>query len=241
MTAQISLGQRFGKRVVVSEAIRVKGRAHRMMQCDCGRPPRLVAERQLRKGDAAQCRSCKSRAVFLQHGEGSSQERRSAEYTIWLGMNARCHVPCASNYADYGGRGIKVCDEWRGRGGFERFLSHAGRRPAKGFSIDRIDNLRGYEPGNVRWATREQQTKNRRPFSCAKPGSRYLQAVRWLAEASRAVSYSEARRGIEAPCSTVYVVLERAVRRGHAEKDGCLYRISACGLAWLAQGGVVVG
>jgi len=55
-----------------------------------------------------------------------------------------------------------VCDEWKGPGGYERFLEHVGRRPSPNHSLDRIDNSGGYAPGNVRWATWSQQHRNRR-------------------------------------------------------------------------------
>lgn len=92
------------------------------------------------------------------------RERRAAvpEYLHWKHMNQRCHNREHPKFADYGGRGILVCAEWRGPGGFDRFLSHIGRRPARGYSVDRIDNDRGYEPGNVRWATAQQQARNTR-------------------------------------------------------------------------------
>jgi len=64
--------------------------------------------------------------------------------------------------ADYHDRGIGVCAEWIGEGGFTLFLEHIGRRPGSGFSVGRIDNDKGYEPGNVRWETWRQQQRNRR-------------------------------------------------------------------------------
>ena len=60
------------------------------------------------------------------------------------------------------GRGIRVCDEWRGPDGYSLFLAHIGPRPSPEHSLDRIDNARGYEPGNVRWATQQVQTSNTR-------------------------------------------------------------------------------
>lgn len=87
----------------------------------------------------------------------------TTEYSIWSGMQARCHNPRNKKFKQYGGRGIVVCDEWRGPGGFLRFLAHIGERPSSRYSIDRIDGNDSYRPGNVRWATRETQLANRRP------------------------------------------------------------------------------
>ena len=87
------------------------------------------------------------------------------EYRAWSNMIQRCHVKSNPGYKNYGGRGIFVCDEWRGDGrgwGFQAFYCHIGPRPSKKHSIDRIDNNRGYEPGNVRWTTQLIQHSNTR-------------------------------------------------------------------------------
>lgn len=77
-------------------------------------------------------------------------------------MRKRCLDPSNRQYPDYGGRGITVCDEWKNS--FENFLAYMGEKPEKSYSLDRIDNNRGYEPGNVRWASKETQSRNRRAF-----------------------------------------------------------------------------
>lgn len=79
-------------------------------------------------------------------------------YSSWLAMRARCNNPRHTYYANYGGRGITICDAW---GDFEAFLRDVGERPSLAHSLDRINNDGHYEPGNVRWATAKEQARNR--------------------------------------------------------------------------------
>lgn len=90
------------------------------------------------------------------HGEASP---RTLEYTTWVGMLHRCLDPRPGIREHYLDRGICVCDEWKNS--YEAFLAHVGRRPSPAHTLDRIDNNRGYEPGNVRWATAQEQNFNR--------------------------------------------------------------------------------
>ena len=68
--------------------------------------------------------------------------------------------PKFRQYKDYGGRGISIHPDWIGRGGFQSFLSEIGPRPSPNHTLDRIDNNKGYVPGNIRWATRTIQNRN---------------------------------------------------------------------------------
>jgi len=83
----------------------------------------------------------------------------AGERRIWHNMKARCERADHDSFPLYGGRGIAVCARWQS---FEAFLADMGPRPSSSHSIDRIDNDRGYEPGNCRWATPTEQGRNRR-------------------------------------------------------------------------------
>ncbi len=95
------------------------------------------------------------------HGMASKRTGPATEYTIWAGMIQRCYNPKGRHFHRYGGRGIIVCDRWRKS--FVDFFADMGPRPSTKYSLDRYPNNDGnYEPGNVRWATPEEQANNRR-------------------------------------------------------------------------------
>jgi hypothetical protein len=130
-------------------------------ECVCGSTT-VVYGNLLRTGQTESC-GCKYRgptatrpsAPYQTHG----QSRRTTEYTCWINMKERCYNVNHRAYKNYGGRGITVDPRWARS--FETFFSEVGPRPA-GLTLDRIDNSRGYWPGNVRWATYSEQALNRR-------------------------------------------------------------------------------
>lgn len=99
----------------------------------------------------------------VKHGMGG-RSGRPPEYLVWCKMRQRCDSTTDKNYPNYGGRGIKVCQPWYD---FAAFYADMGPRPTPAHTIERVDNDRGYEPGNCVWATRSVQIKNRRPRKAA--------------------------------------------------------------------------
>ncbi len=142
-------GRRFGKLAVIRRStVPYKSAAATWLcRCDCGN------ETIIRAYSIGKTRSCG--CLGSTHGKSST-----ALYAIYRGIINRCENPNVRAYPLYGGRGIKICAEWRND--FKAFEAHVGPRPSKKHSIDRIDTNGDYEPGNVRWATPVQQCNNRR-------------------------------------------------------------------------------
>lgn len=155
-------GRRFGRLIVVRrDGASKAGKALWLCRCDCGGEKTTLSASLLR-GRTTSCgclQVAEVRARLTIHGQASKRSR-TVLYKTWAGMKRRCTNPNATGYENYGGRGIRVCDEWMHS--FEAFAEHLGERPGPGYSIDRINNDGNYEPGNVRWATRAEQNRNKR-------------------------------------------------------------------------------
>ena len=137
------------------------GNAIWICRCECGNV-REVRSNDLRQGHTRSCgchKSDNARAHNTKHG-GAPSRRPTQLYRAWQDMKTRCTNPKYNEFHRYGGRGIRVCDEWMHD--FAAFAAHVGPRPTSQQSLDRFPNNDGnYEPGNVRWATRSEQRANR--------------------------------------------------------------------------------
>lgn len=130
----------------------------------------------------------------------------SPEYRVWKNILTRCTNPRRHNAHCYALRGIAVCARWRDS--FEAFLEDVGPRPSARHSIDRIDNDRGYEPGNVRWVTPAEQSRNTRRNKRLTLNGRTMCAADWAKELriSPFTLYDRIRKGwsdervLTAPC-----------------------------------------
>ncbi|MFT4262870.1 MAG: hypothetical protein QM572_05785 [Nocardioides sp.] len=145
------------------------------------------------------------------------------EYHRWKKMMARCYDPNHPDFEDYGGRGIKVCEEWHDAFAFYDFVAEHMPHRKRGQSIDRINNDGHYEPRNVRWATFKEQNENRRGWSTAEP--------RCACPRGSMCEHDELSCPTEAfPWETVGVRAWRAFRRWQDETLPCICDLCEAGL-----------
>ena len=153
-------GQRFGRLVVEGYAGKVGNNHCWMCKCDCGAPSHVLGGN-LTRGASTSCgchRAEVSRETATTHGESGSEL-----YRTWKNIRNRCNNPSSPSYKNYGGRGIILSEEFSDYPSFSQYVSEVlGPRPTLQHSLDRTNNSKGYEPGNLRWATAKEQANNRR-------------------------------------------------------------------------------
>lgn len=158
-------GMRFGALVVIKEGEPLlNSKGYRLIRwdclCDCGNEV-TVRPADLKRGHTISC-GCLGK-LHRKNGTTKHGLRYKRAYNIYCGIMERCYTKTCNAYNLYGGRGIKVCDEWRGPNGAENFYKWAMMNGYNdNLSIDRIDTNGDYCPSNCRWTDAKTQSNNRR-------------------------------------------------------------------------------
>jgi hypothetical protein len=158
-TGYLTAGQKMGEFTLIqrvraplncSPAIRVRW----MVECSCGKRMVIPQYYMVRPNPKTHCGHLFQKSTKMEH---------KRVYSIWGMMRRRCNNPTHISYKYYGAQGIRVCPEWDDpKDGFYKFLEHIGSPPSGEHTLDRINPFRNYEPGNVRWATKEVQEANKK-------------------------------------------------------------------------------
>lgn len=188
-------GQVFGRLTAICYVHKVKSTNRVWLcRCECGTEIEVIG-RSLTDGNTRSC-GCLSREVSakniraqrLTHGR-----TRTPEYYAWMAMKRRCSGVRTRDKRNYSDRGIIVDPLWRES--FQAFFEHVGPRPSIDHSLDRIDNDGNYEPGNVRWATRKEQARNKTNNRILVAHGYSMSAAEWIEVTG--VTMSKIKRGIE--------------------------------------------
>lgn len=152
------VGKKFGSLTVVdTQYVPERSRWMWLCRCDCGN---IVLEypNPLMRGKQKACscgKAANAKKVAFRHGESKTRL-----YGIWCDIHRRCNNPANKSYKWYGGKGIKVCEEWSSYENFRNWAVLAGYTDS--LTIDRVSSEIGYQPNNCRWVDRKAQAQNRR-------------------------------------------------------------------------------
>lgn len=201
-------GKRIGKWTVIEQAKHGQYGTYWVCRCDCGNE-RIVRGWSLRHGGSLSC-GCENGSY--KHGDCAGGKLKRLR-VIWSDMKSRCNNPKNTGFHLYGGRGIRVCEEWQNDyASFRTWALANGYRDD--LSIDRIDTNGNYEPSNCRWATTTEQQKNRRNtvFATAQGRTNTLDEWAEILGTTKSALYHKKHRG------TLQKYLESATVMAGAEE-----------------------
>src|SRR3990167_10385613 len=141
--------------VVDEDKIYIDSKVYMTCKCACGTIKKVIVKN-LKSGTSKNCGCVRNKQTIQRNTKHN--KRFTREWRIWQAMKTRCGNKNIIQYKNYGGRGIKVCDEWQNS--FISFYNDMGKSPT-GSSIDRIDNNGSYCKENCKWSTPKEQTRNK--------------------------------------------------------------------------------
>jgi hypothetical protein len=184
-------GMRFNRLIAIEYVGTSASRlAEWLFLCDCGNYA-LIEGSYVSRGNTKSCGCYKIDDHIRRNTKhGVTKNKGTSKcYMAWKHIKQRCLTKSCSRFHDYGGRGIKIHPAWIND--FQSFYNHIGEPPTKDHSIDRINNSRGYEPGNIRWATNVEQARNKRVNSTLTMDGQTLCMAEWASILP--ISYSTIR------------------------------------------------
>lgn len=179
-------GMKFGKLTLIE---RTESPRIWKCQCECGE----LVYTQISQG-SRECRKCAYERISIErtvHGESSNKSRL---YNIWIGVRTRCSNNNRPDYKYYGGRGIKVCQEWNEYANFKKWAEESGY--AEGLEIERKNVDGNYESDNCKWITRREQMRNTRKNRRIEIDGHVLNFIEWLEliEIKKSNAYKNAKK-----------------------------------------------
>lgn len=188
-------GERLGRLTVLARAESRGKSTYWLCRCDCGVEKEMAASA-LKGSVSCGCYRREMASIAMRRMSLSHGKSRTRLYRVWQSFRDRCNNPNAQAYENYGGRGITVCESWDDFLVFEAWALSSGYK--KGLSLDRIDNDKGYSPGNCRWATMRQQSNNRRSSMLIAYNGESLSATEWSRKLGikKATIFSRIRAGL---------------------------------------------